>query len=116
MSNENLAERASRPEGQRTGQSGSRVLSLLALALPLLLFASESSAQYPIMDQVANKVVQRYRQMSCEQLWQKRGEPPTEREQQAIQLLHQDPQMRQAFIDRVAAPIANKLFECGLIP
>jgi hypothetical protein len=24
--------------------------------------------------------------------------------------------MRQAFIDRVAAPIANKLFDCGMIP
>jgi hypothetical protein len=37
-------------------------------------------------------------------------------EQQFIQTLHQDPQMREAFISRVAAPIANKLFECGLIP
>jgi len=24
--------------------------------------------------------------------------------------------MRQAFIDKVAAPIANKMFECGLLP
>jgi hypothetical protein len=28
----------------------------------------------------------------------------------------QDPQMRNAFIDRIAVPIANKMFECGMIP
>ena len=33
-----------------------------------------------------------------------------------MRLLHEDPQMRQEFINRVAGPIANKLFECGLIP
>jgi hypothetical protein len=103
-------------ERQRSGKAGSKVLSLLALALPVVLFAAQSSAQYPIMDEVANKVVQHYQQSSCEQLWQQRGQPRTEREQQAIQLLHQDPQMRAAFIGRVAAPIANKMFECGLIP
>jgi hypothetical protein len=31
-------------------------------------------------------------------------------------MLHQDPQMRQEFLNRVAAPIANKMFECGMIP
>jgi hypothetical protein len=30
--------------------------------------------------------------------------------------MHTDPQMRAAFINRVAAPIANKMFECGMIP
>ncbi len=34
----------------------------------------------------------------------------------AVQLLPNDPQMRAEFINRVAAPIANKLFECGMIP
>jgi hypothetical protein len=27
-----------------------------------------------------------------------------------------DPRRRTAFINQVAAPIANKLFECGVIP
>ena len=40
----------------------------------------------------------------------------SEREQQAVQMLHNDPQMRATFIDKVAAPIANKMFECGMIP
>ena len=34
----------------------------------------------------------------------------------ALQAMRNDPQMRAAFIDRVAAPIANKMFECGMIP
>lgn len=94
----------------------SRILAILAVALPILILSGVSSAQYPIMDQLADKVVQHYRQTSCEQLWQQRGQPHSQREQEAIQILRQNPQMRAAFIDRVAAPIANKMFECGLIP
>ena len=75
-----------------------------------------SAQQYPIMDDIANKVVQKYQNSSCEQLWQKRGQPHSPREQRAVELLRGDPQMRAAFIDRVAAPIANKMFECGLLP
>jgi hypothetical protein len=37
-------------------------------------------------------------------------------EQRAMQALRNDPQMREAFINKVAAPIANKMFECGMIP
>jgi hypothetical protein len=85
----------------------------------MLLFADAAIAQYPVLDMVADKLVQKYQQSSCEQLWRerahKKGQPKSEREQQAVQLLHDDPQMRAAFIDRVAAPIANKLFECGMI-
>ena len=73
-------------------------------------------SQYPLMDEVADRFVQRYLQSSCEQLWQKRDQPRSQREQEAIQALRNDPQMRAAFIDRVAAPIANKMFECGLLP
>jgi hypothetical protein len=31
-------------------------------------------------------------------------------------MLKSDAQMRAAFINKVAAPIANKMFECGMIP
>jgi hypothetical protein len=37
-------------------------------------------------------------------------------EQRAIQALKSDPQMRQAFFNKVSAPIVNKMFECGMIP
>lgn len=47
---------------------------------------------------------------------QKQGQPKPEMEERAIQALRNDPQMRNAFINRIAAPIANKMFECGMIP
>jgi len=31
-------------------------------------------------------------------------------------MLRNDPQLRTEFLNRVAAPVANKMFECGLIP
>ncbi|MGH8065497.1 MAG: hypothetical protein ACRERE_09690 [Candidatus Entotheonellia bacterium] len=40
----------------------------------------------------------------------------TQIEQRVLEVLRNDPQMRTEFINRVAAPIANKLFECGMIP
>jgi len=53
-------------------------------------------------------------------LAQQKKQPPTgpqaQIEQRAIQTLRNDPQMRTEFLNRVAAPIANKLFECGMIP
>jgi hypothetical protein len=74
--------------------------------------------QHPILDQAANKVIQKYQTASCQQLWAEREQhaPPTPAEAKAIQFLQSDPQMRTLFINKVAAPIANKLFECGMIP
>ena len=73
-----------------------------------------------MMDMVANKVVQKYQQSTCEQLWQQKRQKPTgqkaQMEQRAIQALRNDPQLREAFINKVAAPIANKMFQCGMIP
>jgi hypothetical protein len=34
----------------------------------------------------------------------------------AVTLLRQDPAMQKAFIDMVAGPIVNKMFECAMIP
>jgi len=82
--------------------------------------ASIAYAQYPIMDAVANKVIQKYQTSTCQQLWeekaQKQGQPKPEMEQRAIKALQGDPQMRQAFFAKVSAPIVNKMFECGMIP
>jgi hypothetical protein len=65
-------------------------------------------------------VVQQYQTSSCQQLAQEKSQPPTgqkaQLEQRAITTLRNDPQMRTAFMNQVAAPIANKLFECGMIP
>jgi len=70
----------------------------------------------PILDQVAQHVIEKYQSSSCAELASKRGQPPSPMEQRAVQLMRNDPSLRAAFIDRVAAPIANKLFECHLIP
>ena len=90
---------------------------LFALALALF-YVSVANAQYPVMDMIANKVIQKYQNSTCEQLWEKKAQkaPPSQQEQNAIQMLKGDPQMRAAFINKVAAPIANKMFECGMIP
>ncbi len=88
---------------------------LFALALALL-FVGVAGAQYPMLDLVADRVIQKYQQATCEQLWEQKGKPKTQEEQDVIQFLRNDPQMRAVFINRVAAPVANKMFECGMIP
>jgi len=89
---------------------------LTLIAVGLFVTAGITCAQYPILDMVADRVVQKYQSSSCEQLWQKKGEPKSMEEQRVIGLLQGDPQMRTAFLNKVAAPIANKMFECGMIP
>ena len=86
--------------------------------LTLVLFLGSASAQYPIMDKIAAKVVQKYQSSSCEQLYEAKAQKkqPDPAEQRAVQLLHDDPQMRAAFINKIAPPIANKMFDCGMIP
>ena len=88
---------------------------LFALVLALLL-GGVASAQFPILDMIAEKVIQKYQSSTCEQLWQQKSAPKPPMEQNAIQTLRNAPEMRLAFINRVAAPIANKMFECGMIP
>src|SRR5881296_4155205 len=93
--------------------------SLFAIAIALLC-AAVNAQQYPIMDKIADKVIQKYQQSTCEQLWQERSQkgkaPKPQMEQEALDILKSDPQMRATFINKVAAPIANKMFECGMIP
>jgi hypothetical protein len=91
--------------------------SLRHIAVGTLLIAGVASAQdTPILDMVANKVIEKYQSASCEQLWEQKGQPKTAEQQRVIEMLQNDPQMRTKFIDKIAAPIANKLFSCGMIP
>jgi hypothetical protein len=91
--------------------------------MPLLLYVGLASAQeshYPVMEKLAQKIVQKYQTSSCQELAQQKSHPPTGQqaqvEQRVVEVLRHDAQMRTEFINRVAAPIANKLFECGMIP
>src|SRR5262249_19014284 len=88
----------------------------IAFALALGVSAvGIASQQFPVVDTIANKIVQKYQSSTCDQLWQERsqgrgGQPKTPHAQQANQ------QLRPEFIHKVAAPNANKMFECGMIP
>jgi hypothetical protein len=77
--------------------------------------AGFASAQYPIMDIIAQRVIQKYQSSTCEQLWQNKGKHGPE-EQRLVGILQQDPGMRQAFFNQIAGPVMNKMFECGMIP
>ena len=89
--------------------------SYLFALVSTLLCVGVAGAQFRILDMVADRVTQKYQQSSDEQLWQQKDQPKPAQEQEAIQMLRGDPQMRTAFINKVAAPIANKLFECDMI-
>jgi hypothetical protein len=94
-----------------------KLTAFFASSVILLWVGTASSQeQFPLMDMIAGKVIQKYQQSTCEQLWIKKSQQKSPREQEAIQILRSDPQMRQAFLNKVAAPIANKMFECGMIP
>ncbi len=88
---------------------------LFALVFALLV-AGVAVAQFPILDMMAERVIQKYQSSTCEQLWEQRGKPKSQEEQNVIQLLRGDPQMRTVFINKIAGPVANKMFECGMIP
>jgi hypothetical protein len=100
---------------------------LAALALFALLVSGSTlfrpqdavaQGQYPIVDQVAAKVIAKYQGATCEQLWEQKAAhaPPSPEEQRAIGLLKSDPQMRAVFINKIAPPMANKMFDCGMVP
>ena len=88
----------------------------LYAVLPALLFAGAASADYPLMNMVADKVIDKYKNASCEELWKDKEKPKSDQEKNVIELLKDDPQMRTAFIDKIAAPVVNKMFECGMVP
>ncbi len=100
----------------RGKNAGFRTSCLCAMGFAILWTTVAGAQDYPIMNRVADKVIQKYQNATCEQLWQEKGQPKPPMEQEVVQLLQGDPQMRAAFINKVAAPIANKMFECGMIP
>jgi hypothetical protein len=82
--------------------------------------AQQPQQQYPMADMLAQKIIDKYTNSTCQQLAEKKSQPPAgeraQMEQRVIQALKNDPQMRTYFINKVAGPIANKMFECGMIP
>ena len=89
---------------------------LLPIIAVVAYWTVAHAQQHPVLDAVANKVIQKYQQSSCEELGQKKGEAKTPQEEKVVELLRNDAQLRTEFLNKVAAPIVNKMFECRLIP
>ena len=92
------------------------MIKQISIATVALVAGVAIAQQFPVLDSVANKVVQKYQGMSCEQLWAQKSQPKSAEEQRVIGLLKSDPAMRTEFVNRVAAPIVNKMFDCGMVP
>ena len=86
----------------------------------VVMTAQQPASPYPLMEGVAQKLIQKYESGSCAELAAEKSKPPDPQQAQtkdkALQQLRQDPEMRKAFINKVAAPIVNKMFDCGMIP
>ena len=74
------------------------------------------AAQGMLLDYAADRVIQKYATSSCDQLKAMKGKAKSEKEKIALDFLRNDSQARIAFIDKIAAPVANKMFECGMFP
>lgn len=86
------------------------------------LSKSQTASQYPVADKIADKVIQKYQTSSCEELKEQKKQPQSadaQKEQMQLKVIDQlkkDSDMRKHFLDKIAGPIANKMFECGMIP
>jgi hypothetical protein len=78
--------------------------------------AAAVHAQGMLLDYAADRVIQKYQTSTCDELKKARTEGPSEKEKAAIAFLHGDSQARENFINKIAAPVANKMFECDMFP
>ena len=92
------------------------ISTLAAAVLASVATVAVNAQMGPVADQVANKVIQKYQSETCQQIAANKAAPPNDMQKKAVAQLRQDPQLRQAFLAKVAGPIANKMFECGMIP
>jgi hypothetical protein len=88
----------------------------IAAGIAALIVAGAASAQGMLLDFAADKVITKYQTATCEELKAAKKEPPSDKEKQAIEYLRNDSQARIFFINKIAAPVLNKMFDCGMIP
>ena len=92
-------------------------MSLGALGFAALMVAGAASAQQGmLLDFAADKVITKYQTATCDELKAQKKEPPTAKEKEAIEFLRNDSQARIFFINKIAAPVLNKMYDCGMIP
>jgi hypothetical protein len=87
----------------------------MVVGILALIVAGAASAQGMLLDAAADKVIMKYQTATCDQLKAQKKEPPSDKEKEAIEFLRNDAQARTAFIDKIAAPVLNKMFDCGII-
>jgi len=84
------------------------------------LFYGQATQQYPIADKVADKIIAKYQTSTCEQLKEKKqqghGGQDEQMQTKVLELLKNDKAMREHFLNRIAGPVVNKMFECGMVP
>lgn len=97
--------------------------STFALLYGCASLSQPQPSQGMLMDVAANLVTQKFVNASCEDLAQMKSSDPNQAkgpeaalQKKAIEMLRENPQMREEFINRVAPQIANRMFECELIP
>jgi hypothetical protein len=81
-----------------------------------LIAAGSVAAQGMLVDAAADKVIKKYQAATCDQVKTQKLEPPSEKEKITLDMLRDDPKARVAFVDKIAAPVLNKMFECSMIP
>jgi len=86
------------------------------LVVVVVLGVGAWSQRGKVLDMAADEVTRKFNTATCEQLKAKKDEPPTMVKKVALSMLHDDPAARTAFIDKVAAPVLNKMVECGMAP
>ncbi len=87
----------------------------MVVGISALLVAGAASAQGMLLDAAADKVIMKYQTATCDQLKAQKNEPPSDKQKEAIEFLRNDAQARTSFIDKIAAPVLNKMFDCGII-
>jgi hypothetical protein len=88
----------------------------IAAGISALIVAGAASAQGMLLDAAADKVIKKYQTATCDELKAQKKEPPSDKEKEAIEFLRNDSQARISFINKIAAPVLNKMFDCGMIP
>jgi hypothetical protein len=87
----------------------------MVVGISALIVAGAASAQGMLLDAAADKVIMKYQTATCDQLKAQKNEPPSDKQKEAIEFLRNDAQARTSFIDKIAAPVLNKMFDCGII-
>jgi hypothetical protein len=88
----------------------------LAVFVSVMTLARAATGQGVLVDAAADKVIKKFGAATCDQLKAQKSEPRSEKEKIALDLLRDDPKARVAFVDKIAAPVLNKMFECNMIP